>query len=235
MELPDEIRDDLESRENVVGTCLGPKRVDGQPTDEQVLIVLVSRKLPAAQVAAADRIPPEVDVDGETMKTDVQEVGDVRMQASATEQPDRTRRYRPAPGGVSLGHPETSAGTLGSPPLETDDGETVVLTNAHVAAPIGASAPGDPIRQPGPADGGTTEDDIGTLLDASDVARDEPNTTDSALVAVDPSAVEDRLLGIGGFAGFTEPTMDATYEKSGRTTGVTTGEQIGRASCRERV
>jgi hypothetical protein len=230
MEIPDAVRDDIESRANVVGTCRGPKRVGDRPTDEECLVVLVRRKLPTAQLDPDDVIPETVDLDGETIRTDVQEVGDLHSQAVATRPAaaGRKERVRPAPAGVSLGHPEITAGTLGSPPLTTEDGATVVLTNAHVAAPIGAAESGDDILQPGPADGGEDGDTIGTLTESADIARDEPNTTDSALVAVDPDDVTNTVLGVGQFAGFTEPTMDATYTKSGRTTGVTTGELRGR-------
>jgi hypothetical protein len=230
MDIPEELRDDLESRANVVGTCRGPKRVRGQATDEEVLVVLVSRKLPESQLAEADRIPTEIEIDGQRVRTDVQEVGDVRTQATASRPaaPDRKGRFRPAPAGVSVGHPEITAGTLGSPPLETEDGRTVVLTNAHVAAPIGVAETGDDILQPGPADGGEADDVLGTLAAFSEISPDEPNTTDSALVEVDPGDVRDTVLGVGPFDGFTDAGMDATYTKSGRTTGVTTGELRGR-------
>lgn len=227
MEIPEEVRDDLESRANVVGTSRGRKRVGDQETDEEALVVLVSRKLPETQLAEPDRIPKEVDLDGERVKTDVQEVGDVRIQGAAarpTQEQDRQRRWRPAPAGVSLGHPEISAGTLGSTPLETEDGRTVVLTNAHVAAPIETAREGDEILQPGPADGGTEDDVIGTLAEAAEISRDEPNATDSAIVEVDPADLDGVVLGIGDLVGLAEPSMDTSYTKSGRTTGVTTGD-----------
>jgi hypothetical protein len=230
MDIPEAVRDDIESRANVVGTCHGRRREGGRETDEECLVVLVTRKLPEAQLAERDRVPREVEIDGKRVRTDVQEVGDVRAQAATRpeERPDRKRRYRPAPAGVSLGHPESTAGTLGSPALATESGDVVVLTNAHVAAPIDAAETDDDVYQPGPADGGEPADAVGTLADFSAIARDEPNTTDSALVAVDPADVEARVLGIGPFAGFAEPDRDATYTKSGRTTGVTTGELRGR-------
>lgn len=120
MDIPNEVRDDLESRANAIGTGRGPKRVAGQAIDEECLIVFVTRKVPEADLDQADRIPAEIDLDGERIKTDVQEIGDVRAQVASTqpvEKADRTRRWRPAPAGVSFGHPEITAGTLGSPTL----------------------------------------------------------------------------------------------------------------------
>jgi hypothetical protein len=230
--IPDEVRDELESYENVVGTCIGCKEVDGRETGEDAVVVLVSRKLPEAQLDANQRLPETVDVDDETVKVDVEEVGEPRPHAAVRPLqpavPDRKREWRPAPAGVSFGHPEVTAGTLGTPPLRAaDHDEPVVLTNAHVAAPIDAASEGDPILQPGPADGGTEADDLGTLVDWVQPTPDEPNETDSALVAVDPDRYRGGVLGVGTLQGWTEGTMDDQYTKSGRTTGVTTGKLRG--------
>ncbi len=231
--IPDEVREDLESRANVVGTAKGRKRVDDRPTDEDAVIVLVNRKLPDSQLADGDKVPETVEVEGEEVKTDVQEVGDVRTQATTRpgeggeageRRPNRKRRWRPAPAGVSVGHPAITAGTMGTPPLETADGTVVTLTNRHVAAPVGEADTGDDFLQPGPSDGGTADSDVGELRDWSEVSRDAPNRSDSAVVAVDDETVADYVLGVGPLAGWTETERDATYTKSGRTTGVTTGE-----------
>lgn len=227
MEISESVRDDLESRTNVVGTAVGRKRVGGRETDEECVIVLVRRKIPETQLVSGDLVPKTVDLDGETVKTDVQEVGDVRTQATVQPvelaKPSRKRRWRPAPAGVSAGHLEVTAGTLGSSPLHTSDGETVVLTNAHVAAPIGAAQAGDAFLQPGPADGGSEDDQLGTLREWSEIVRDEPNETDSALVAVDEADLREDVLGVGPLQGWAAVDRDAEYTKSGRTTGVTTG------------
>jgi hypothetical protein len=233
MEIPESVRDDLESRANVVGTCLGERRVNGQPTGEEVVIVLVSRKHPSDRINNEDLIPETVKIDGQDAKTDVQEIGEPRIQAVETQpverRPDRTRRWRPAPAGVSFGHPETTAGTLGSPPLLDEKGNTVVLTNAHIGAPIGVASKGDPVYQPGPADGGTEEDTLGELREWSEISQTEPNTTDSALVTVDREVMKNTILEIGPLVGIEDdtPNMRATHTKSGRTTGVTTGDQRG--------
>lgn len=230
-DVPREIRERLESLPHVVGTAVGKRRVDGVRTDETCLVVFVDRKVAETELSDGEIVPETVDCGGETLSTDVQEVGDVT--ALATEpvrEPGRTERLRPAPGGVSLAHPSVSAGTMGSTVLETEDGEPVVLTNAHVAAPVGEASEGDPVLQPGPEDGGGDGDGIGRLREWSDVTPRRPNTTDSALVSVDPADVGDEILGIGPLVGFAEPAIDADeeYTKSGRTTGVTTGELRGR-------
>lgn len=226
--IPDEVRDELESFPNVVGTGRGRKRVGAQDTDREAIVVLVREKLPDDRLGDDERVPETVTVDGEEVPTDVQEVGDVRAQSVGrpipAAPPDRKRVYRPMPAGVSGAHPESTAGTVGTPPLRTADGETVFLTNAHVAAPVGEADEGDEFLQPGPADGGTADDDVGDLAEWSEIARDEPNTTDSALVAVDPARMRDEILRVGPVEGWAEPDTGATYTKSGRTTGVTTGE-----------
>jgi hypothetical protein len=229
-DFPTDIRDELESYPNVVGTGVGPRRVGGRRTDEEAIVVFVSRKLPRAQLNDADCLPEAVTVDDREVRVDVQEIGEPRAQAAPAlvdeeARWNRKRRWRPAPAGVSFGHPEITAGTLGTPPLRTAEGDLVVLTNAHVAAPIGAADEGDQVLQPGPADGGDLpEDDVGTLAEWSDIDRDEPNPTDSALVAIDGAVIRDDVLGLGPLRGWADAGFDATYAKSGRTTGVTTGD-----------
>src|SRR3989449_7150169 len=75
----------------------------------------------------------------------------------------RTRRIRPAPGGVSIGHIQITAGTLGI--LARRNGRPVILSNNHVLANQNAGRVGDPILQPGPADGGRLQDTIARLVD----------------------------------------------------------------------
>lgn len=141
---------------------------------------------------------------------------------------DRKGRWRPAAGGVSIGHQDVTAGTLGSSPLLTQDDEVAFLTNAHVAAPPGVQR-GDPIIQPGRADGGSVPDDrIGSVLEWSTLSADRTNESDSALVAIDDATVENDLLGLDDLRGWSNARFDEPYYKSGRTTGVTSGELLAR-------
>lgn len=70
----------------------------------------------------------------------------------------------PVPIGVSVGHPDVTAGTIG---VRVTDGVNVyALSNNHVLANSNAAQLGDPALQPGAFDGGVSPDDaIGTLAD----------------------------------------------------------------------
>lgn len=65
--------------------------------------------------------------------------------------------------GVSLGHPDVTAGTLGCFATDDDSGALGVLSNNHVLANVNAASIGDAIRQPGTLDGGAAADRIGQL------------------------------------------------------------------------
>jgi hypothetical protein len=73
---------DLMAKANVVGVGIGYRERTLQPTQEISLIVLVSKKLPRALLAAKDIIPLEID----GVPVDVKEVGQMltRMGVSGT-------------------------------------------------------------------------------------------------------------------------------------------------------
>lgn len=145
--------DYLLGRRNVVACGVGFKETEGRTTDEPCVVVSVTRKMPEAQLSPADIVPKKL---GE-VKTDVLETGVIRALQSPTD------RWRPAPGGVSIGHVDITAGTLGC--LVIKDGQLFILSNNHVLANTNAAEKGDPIIQPGRYDGGTLDDQIATLED----------------------------------------------------------------------
>lgn len=137
------------SKPNVVGVGVGEKISEGRKTGEISVVVLVRQKLPPAGLTKEALLPKELN----GVKTDVIEVGDVRaLQA-------RTDRWRPAPGGVSIGHYQITAGTLGCVVRDRADGRRLILSNNHVLANSNDAQPGDAILQPGPADGGSASED----------------------------------------------------------------------------
>lgn len=82
-------------------------------------------------------------------------------------QPHRFR-IRPAPGGVSVGHFNITAGTLGCLSTGTRaprNQRLMVLSNNHVLANSNAARLGDCISQPGPADGGRCPADQIAILE----------------------------------------------------------------------
>lgn len=127
---------------NVVATGLGYKVVQGKRTPGLSVVCSVARKLPRSQLVSADRVPATLD----GLPTDVVETGRIRIFQSPTE------KFRPAPGGVSIGHTDITAGTLGC--VVRKNGERFILSNNHVLANSNTARNGDPILQPGPTDGG---------------------------------------------------------------------------------
>ena len=145
----------LLTKSNVVGVGVGLKETRGDTTDEICVKVLVKRKLLPEALLSAELVPKEVD----GIRTDVIQVGDLRALQVPTD------RWRPAPGGVSIGHYRITAGTLGCIVRDRDTGERLILSNNHVLANSNDASIGDAILQPGPADGGKiSTDTIGTLL-----------------------------------------------------------------------
>lgn len=151
-------------------------------------------------------------------------------------------RHRPAPGGVSVGHVDVTAGTLGSRAIGLTapwNNRHLVLSNNHVLANSNAARVNDSIIQPGRADGGRHPADQIAVL-----ARWVPINFGGAANIVDAAygwAWHQRIRGeqyylSGGAPAYyrtgTVPlaaSLGLTVGKSGRTTGLTQGRvtQIG--------
>lgn len=138
--------------------------------------------------------------------------------------PRHLRSGRPVPGGVSIGHFQVTAGTLGCR-VRGSDGNCYILSNNHVLANSNRATRGDPVYQPGPYDGGTATDQIASLSAWEPLLPSSTNLVDSALAGpVSTSTVDDSILGIGKLVGVAPPASDIEVRKSGRTTAVTTGK-----------
>jgi hypothetical protein len=161
-------KQDVLSKPNVVGIGTGYRTVARQTTDELCVVALVRQKIPKAGLSEEDLVPSRLN----GVKTDVFEVGDIRPQQA------RTDRWRPAPGGVSLGHYQITAGTFGCVVRDQGTGNRLILSNNHVLANSNDANIGDPILQPGPADGGQAADDTIAHLErfCPIVFSEEPGT-----------------------------------------------------------
>lgn len=184
-------RDALLAMPGVNMVASGTKVTDGVDTGEPSVVVGVPRKLDVRQLAASEVVPQSLAGLGGfgSVPTDVVETGPIRalasflvrdpqnarrLQGAGAYHPnaiaDRWKRWRPLVGGVSIGHPNITAGTLG---LTFDDGARVLLlSNNHVLANSNAAKAGDQILQPGPHDGGGPNDAIGRLLRFVPIAMD---------------------------------------------------------------
>ena len=217
---------------NVQGLGVGVKWKDGQPTGEEALVVLVSKKVPRAHLAGHELIPPKLG----DIQTDVLQIGFPEIQAVSFAYPDLRSRVRPAVGGVSLGHPNITAGTLGIP---VSDRTSVphrfyVLSNNHVLADSNRAHLGDRILQPARLDGGREpEDTLAQLAQFIPVQIEPPierdehrNLVDAALAETHPADISPEIAQIGLVSGFLfahEVNVGMLVRKTGRTTGYTIG------------
>lgn len=154
IEIKNQNADCLFRKGNVVACGVGYKEVDGRKTDELCVVVSVQKKLPTGQLVPGEIIPQTLG----GVKTDVQETGIIRALQSRTD-----KWLRPVPCGVSCGHVDITAGTLGC--LVERGGRLFILSNNHVLANSNDAQIGDAILQPGPHDGGTLGDRIAVLED----------------------------------------------------------------------
>ncbi len=245
-----ENRSELLGRSNVVAIGIGYKITKGAKTSTLSIVCSVVKKLPASSLSARHMVPATVN----NIPTDVVETGPIRALQS------HTAKYRPAPGGVSIGHRDITAGTLGC--LVKKSGQIFILSNNHVLANSNEASPGDPILQPGPYDGGKYPDDhIANLEEFVPISFDEQTSdcsltrglaslfngiarifgSEDRLKAVRTLAAENKvdaaiarplsdqdvrseILEIGTIQGLVNGELGMAIKKSGRTTGLTTGE-----------
>jgi len=232
----------LMGKANVIGVGVGKKVVAGEQTEDPAVIVFVEKKLPEPQLRKKDIVPKTLD----QVKTDVVETGRLKAQASMAGGRTRTDRWRPAPGGVSIGHIRITAGTLGG--VVRVGGRRVVLSNNHVLANSNAARIGDPILQPGPADSGTRDDAIATLERFVEIRFEDTRTggwmrrlavrlgirpaqalqrnfVDAAIAKpLQDELVSDAILDLPRTQGIADAAVGTRVRKSGRTTGVTEGK-----------
>jgi hypothetical protein len=154
---------------------------------------------------------------------------------------DPTDRFdRPVPIGVSTGHPDITAGTIGARVID-GDGDVYALSNNHVYANQNEASIGDSALQPGDHDGGLDPDDkIGELCDYEpiDFSIFGSNTMDAAIACtttgllgaatlpegygIPNSAIFGDLDDDGHFDDIND-LLDLRVQKFGRTTGLTHG------------
>ncbi len=110
---------------------------------------------------------------------------------------DRKDKFRPAPGGVSVGHIDITAGTLGGRVCSTIYGCSCFITNCHVAGCFDGAKIGDDIIQPGKHDGGKATDSIGKLVVMGKPGSNQNNLVDAALICGTAQTIYPEIYQIG--------------------------------------
>jgi len=147
-QIKEQYKESILAKDHVVGVGTGYKISRGRQTDRLCVVTLVREKIPQSGLSPQSLIPNQLD----GVATDVVVVGEIRAQQSPTEV------FRPAPGGVSIGHFRTTAGTFGCVVRDREFGTRLILSNNHVLANSNLASPGDPILQPSAVDGGRVKD-----------------------------------------------------------------------------
>jgi endonuclease G len=220
------VRKEWLRRPGVTAVDVGYKLKDGKLTDEVAIRIHVKRKLPIDALSEHDRFSDRArpaKLGAFSIDVVEAEYGPAHAAPAVIEAPedvDRRDRVDPLVGGVSVGNPRISAGTLGAVVWDRTDCEVCILSNWHVLCGGSACTADEAIYQPGRADGGVAAD---TAAELKRWRLDQD--TDAALARLTGSRTHSRdILGLNPIVGLEEnPALGMNVSKSGRTTGVTQG------------
>ncbi|CAN5685998.1 hypothetical protein BH09PSE5_BH09PSE5_38910 [soil metagenome] len=214
---------------NVVGVGISEKLVDGAQTGEATVCFYVRKKRSRNQVAGDAMVPQAINLPGDTaVFTDVKEIGALRLEATTIR---RTSARPPAlQSGLSVGHIDLTAGTLGA--IVKGKGKLHLLSNSHVLAMSGLAAVGDPIVYPGVADGGAMPGSLAARLtefvpfDTSGALVNRVDAAIAEIVSERPGKPKLAIYRATMPLRTAVPKRDMKVAKFGRTTGKTQGRVI---------
>lgn len=220
---------------NVTSVGVAYRVRGGRRTNVLSIQVTVSKKLTKAQLRASglDALPKFVRADdGRRVPVDIIErsyrpsysivpepPGSTPPPPPASPKLKRRRRLSRIMPGISVGHPQTMAGTIGAIVYDRRTGRPCVLSNAHVLqGAVGAI--GDAVVQPGRFDDGdVTNNVLGAVLRSHFGLAG-----DCAIAAVETRLYDEAILELGvAPKRLARVAIGDRVAKSGRTTGVTRG------------
>ena len=213
------------------GYAVGRKIRGGEVKKDICVSVFVNKKLGLRRLPVSNRIPRTFRLPDERSKDGVLEFTTDVLEARFNSL-DLIARERPARSGISIGHINITAGTLGGLFRDRESGNVVILSNNHVLADSNAGVAGDPILQPGSYDGGTDPADrIATLTRFVPVnfSGGSENRVDGAIATpLNPGDVTWNTVDIGPETPKTrrvlgESDLGEPVQKTGRTTEHTRG------------
>lgn len=221
VKLQNEHTESLMANDGVVGTATS-MTADGQPAIKVYVESL--RRLDKRAVPKSIEGTPVI----------VEEVGKIvalKGKPGGGGGVDPTARFdRPVPLGISTGHPDITAGTIGC--RVTDGNNVYILSNNHVYANENAASINDDLIQPGTFDGGSLNsnpsDYIGQLHDFEPIVfSTNANNVIDAAIASTTTADMGNSTPSDGYGTPKTSTVTATpglrVRKYGRTTGQTNG------------
>jgi len=219
----------LLSLPNVVGVGVGRTAVAGFDTNEPCLVLFVSNKLRASELAESDQIPALV----EHCRTDVIEVGELaacETCGSATAAP-LSERVRPARGGFSVGRAGGAAGSIAAAAIDAECAlgtprRYYLLGSNSALAASNEGQVGDAILQPAASDGGSApQDELGKLARFVPLHFDgTPNFADAALAEVRFTDLDRGVFWIGSpQERAARVRIGQALQKTGRSSHYTTG------------
>jgi len=232
---------DLLSRENVVGVAVGNKITNGVDTKKPCLTVYVENKLGSAFMSVEDLIPSKLgSTDTDVVETHAIMAGDQDVTtvdntiARGVDANTLRTRQRPVEGGYSISHPEVTAGTYATAVVDANAIPGIppryyLLSNNHVIANSNDASVGDPIIQPGTADGGSTAGDVVARLSRFVPIKFDGscNFVDAAIAEGEFHDLDREVYWIGYPGGVAGVEVGDEVRKTGRTTNYTSGRVIG--------
>jgi len=212
------------ARAEVTAIDIGYQYDQGKRTETMSVRIHVSEKKDESVLEAAAIFPRQignvpVDVIEATYRVQRQRPG-----AKLESLFERQSRRDPMQPGISVAHTDVTAGTFGNLVYDRADGAPCILSNWHVLAGNNG-LPGDPILQPGKADGGRLPEDRVGELNRSVLGADG----DAAIARLDGTrGISDVQYETGvKVTSARMPRIGEIVSKSGRTTAVTSGRVDG--------
>lgn len=214
---------------NISSIGVGHKISNGKRTKELCIQFTVNSKPEVAgtlpEGMQTNFIPESIDVDGETIPTDVLErsyeasytiVGSESITEAVSQ---RKIRQDPMFPGISVCHPSGTAGTIGLIVYDVETGAPCMLSNWHVLhTPNGAI--GDTVVQPGPFDDNDVSNNAAGVLIRSHLGA----AGDCAIARIEDRDFTTDIFDLGKTpTQIAEVDIDDRVVKSGRTTDVTRG------------
>jgi len=193
----------------VEGTAVGL-----DDNDQFVVKIYTARPGVANIPANLEKVPVQVEVTGEFV-----------ARLGTTD-----RWPRPVPIGISTGHPDITAGTIG---CRVTDGTLVyALSNNHVYANQNDAYLGDYVIQPGTYDGGSLPDDyLGELYNFQPIDFSGGDNTIDAAIAMSTTDILSAATPSDGYGtpgkAIVSAGLGMLVQKYGRTTGWTHGQISG--------